>query len=542
MSRSVTFFCACLLVSCGLQAAALGVPVEVRVDATADVHPISPYVYGSNLQGGDKEANVTCVRMGGNRTTGYNWESNYSNAGSDYRQSSDDFMVRDVPEDQRRVPGIAVTNFQRAAMQLGAASIVTLQMAGYVAADNAGTVTPEQTAPSPRWVRVQFRKGAPFSLQPDLHDGVVYMDEQVNSLVSTFGRADKGGVTMYSLDNEPALWAHTHLRIHPKPLTCDELIERSVALSAAVKDVDPTALIIGPALFGYSAYENLSDKPEVTGWDRYSKQYDNWFINFYLDRMRQAGEKQGRRLLDVLDLHWYPEARGDGQRIVFNRGTSSPGLANARVQAPRSLWDPTYREDSWIGQYRGVIRLLPRLQEDIQRWYPGTKLSFTEFDYGGARDASGAVAHADVLGLFGRYGVFMANHWGSLSGYTLAAYQVYRNYDGQDSTFGDTSVSAQVDDAERASAYASLDGQGRLHLVLINRSLKDPAEFDVQIAHAEPLARAAAYVVDSTGPQVRPGPASEVQGNRFTYAAPPLSVSHLVLSPAEQGGESHVGG
>lgn len=526
---------ACLLALCALQGVALGAGVAVRVDASAEVHPISPYIYGSNLQGGDKEANVTCVRLGGNRTTGYNWETNYSNAGSDWQHSSDDYMVGNVPEDQRRVPGIMVTRFQRAAMQLGAASVVTLQMAGYVSADNAGTVTPEQTAPSPRWARVQFRKGAPFSLQPDLNDGVVYMDEQVNFLVSTFGRADKGGVTMYSLDNEPALWDNTHLRIHPKPATCDEMIERSVGLSAAVKDVDPTALVIGPALFGWSAFQNLSDKPEVTGWDRYAKQYDDWFISFYLDRMRGAGEQQGRRLLDVLDLHWYPEARGDGRRIVANGGSSSPGLALARVQAPRSLWDETYLEDSWITQVVGhPIRLLPRVRENIERWYPGTKLSFSELDYGGAGDASGAVAHADVLGLFGRYGVYMSNHWGSLRGYTLAAYQIYRNYDGRNSTFGDTSVAAQVADAERASAYASLDGQGRLHLVLINRSLKEPAEFDVQVAHGKPLVHAAAYVVDSTGPEVRPLPGFEVEGNRFTYSAPALSVSHVVLSPAER--------
>ena len=534
MTRLIAALPACLLVLCALQGVAHGAGVTVRVDTSADTHPISPYIYGSNLQGGDKEGNVTCVRLGGNRATGYNWETNHSSAGSDWQQSSDDYMVQQVPEDQRRVPGIVVTRFQRAAMQLGAASVVTLQMAGYVAADNAGPVTPEQTAPSPRWARVEFRKGAPFALQPDLTDGVVYMDEQVNFLVSTFGRADKGGVTMYSLDNEPALWKGTHPRIHPKPVTCDEPIERSATLSAAVKDVDPTALVIGPALFGWSAFQNLGAEAAAPGWDRYAKQYDDWFINFYLDRMRQAGEQQGRRLLDVLDLHWYPEARGDGRRIVSG-GRSSPGLALARVQAPRSLWDETYTEDSWITQSVGhPIRLLPRLRENVERWYPGTKLSFTELDYGGSGDDSGAVAQADVLGLFGRYGVYMSNHWGSLRGYTLAAYQVFRNYDGRNSTFGATSVAAQVADAERASAYASLDGEGRLHLVLINRSLNEPAEFDVQVAHGKPLVHAAAYVVDPTGPEVRALPGFEVEGNRFTYAASALSVSHVVLSPAER--------
>ena len=40
-------------------------------------------------------------------------------------------------------------------------------------------------------------------------------------------------------------------------------------------------------------------------------------------------------LVDVLDLHWYPEATGDGHRII-DEGVS-PGEVYARLQAPRSL-------------------------------------------------------------------------------------------------------------------------------------------------------------------------------------------------------------
>lgn len=507
--------------------------VVVTVDTAADQRPISPYVYGSNGQGGDAEANVAAVRSGGNRMTGYNWETNYSSAGNDWQHSNDDFLVGRMPPNQQRVPGIVITRFHEWAASLGAADVVTLQMAGYVAADNKGPVPAEQTAPSPRWVRVQFRKPGPFAFPPDASDGVVYMDEFVHALVQRYGRADEGGVRMYSLDNEPALWASTHPRIHPRPVQCDELVERSVALSLAVKDVDPTAEIIGPALYGWSAYESLQAAAELTGWDRYAAQYENWFINFYLDRMRQAEQQHGRRLLDVLDVHWYPEARAGGVRITLDRGAASEALMKERIHAPRSLWDDTYRENSWIALTRHPIRLLPRLRENIEKYYPGTKLSISELDYGGAGDVSGAIAHADVLGLFGKHGVYMSNHWGALRGYVQAAYRIYRNYDGNKSAFGGLSVRAETSDPANTSAYASLDDAGRVHLILINKDMKAPITFQVSIAHAVPLGAAEAYAVDSSGPEVKPLPAvAGIQDNGFTFTAAPLSVNHLVLHPA----------
>lgn len=516
--------------ACLLTATAMAADVDVTIDTGADIREISPYVYGSNGHGGDEEANVTAIRFGGNRTTGYNWETNYSSAGQDWQHSSDDYLLRRIPEDRWRVPGIVVGLFHERAVELGGADIVTLQMAGYVSADNEGSVPEDQTAPSPRWHRVGFKKGAPFSLQPDATDDVVYMDELVNLLVQRYGRAAEGGVKMYSLDNEPALWSSTHPRIHPEPLTCDELVERSVALSLAVKDVDPTALVIGPAFYGWTAFESLQASPEQTGWDKYAEQYDNWFLNFYLDRMRRAEQEHGRRLLDVLDVHWYPEARADGTRITLDREKVSEAMTRERVHAPRSLWDETYRENSWLGQWRHPIRLLPRLQESIESYYPGTRLSIAEFDYGGAGDISGAIAHADFLGLCGKYGVYMTNHWGSLRGYTLAAYKIYRNYDGRKSTFGGTSVRAETSDPADSSVYASLDETGRLHVILINKKMEESLAAAITVSHSAAFTAVEVYAVDSSARQVRRLPvAVPVDNNRFTFTAAPLSVNHLVL-------------
>ena len=134
--------------------------------------------------------------------------------------------------------------------------------------------------------------------------------------------------------------------------------------------------------------------------------------------MAAAGTTAGRRLLDVLDVHWYPEARGacvgdpmDGCRITDNNNEA--GVVAARMEAPRSLWDSSYRETSWIQNVLGAdaIRLLPRLKGKIAAHYPGTKLAITEYNYGGGNHISGAIAQADVLGIFGREGLFAATLW-----------------------------------------------------------------------------------------------------------------------------------
>ena len=88
-------------------------------------------------------------------------------------------------------------------------------------------------------------------------------------------------------------------------------------------------------------------------------------------------------------------------------------MVAARLQAPRSLWDATYKEHSWITEdwLNGPVNLLPSLKTRIAHAYPGTKLAFTEYNYGAGHHISGGIAQADVLGIFGRDGVFAATQF-----------------------------------------------------------------------------------------------------------------------------------
>jgi len=284
-------------------------------------HPISPLIYGTNIGMLSAESeNPGFFCLGGNRFPGYNRENNYSNAGIDYIHHSDTHI-----NNQAHDP---------------AKSMITLQMAGYVATDNNGTVEEYDKAPSYHWKEVVPAKGSAFTTSPNPNGNYVYMDEQVNFLVNHYGRADQGGVRAYSLNNEPTLWFNTHPRIN------------------------------------------------------------------------QASQQDGVRLLDTFDTHWYTEVALDDEHHLTNENASHRIDHEARVQAPRTLWQEGYTENSWIGQWKShLLPLIPELQASVDRYYPETGLSISEYKYGGGNDISGGIAQADVLGIFAKYDLHPANLW-----------------------------------------------------------------------------------------------------------------------------------
>ncbi len=454
--------------------------VTFTIDPTQGVQPISPYIYGANAslsQTGYSSLNLTSERLGGNRWTAYNWTTNASNAGSDYMYSNDNYLSSST------VPGAAVQPTLQDAASRNAATIITIPTAGYVSADESGPVNPSiPPAQSPHFVPSY----PTMSTDPNPAANHVYQDQFLSWVKTNFPAGFTAGSTapiFVSLDNEPDLWSSTHPEVHPKPATYAELVQKTTAYSTALKAVAPNVLIYGPVSYGWEGYLTLQNAPDSSADNSAinpatGKAYGD-FLSYYLAQMKSASQSAGERLLDVLDVHWYPEATGpnaSGTQTRITNQDNSPGVAAARVQAPRSLWDPTYVETSWITQDTTggkAIQLLPRLQGEINTNYAGTKLSVSEYNYGGATDISGAIAEADVLGIFGKYGVFSANEWplASKEPFILGAMAMYRNYDGHGSTFGDTSISATNTDIQDTSIYASKDSAtGRMTLVAINKT------------------------------------------------------------------------
>jgi mannan endo-1,4-beta-mannosidase len=490
------------------------------------IGPISPYIYGVN-DVDPAGLNLTVRRLGGNRMTGYNWVNNASNAGSDWHQTSDNWLCDSHHETDCDQPGAFARHFVQKDREDGLATLMTIPIAGYVAADKDGVVSEAETAPSRRWKKIEFHKHRPYTLQPDPQSPVVYEDEFVNYLVSNFKKAGEGGVQFYDLDNEPGIWSTTHPRLHPQKTGYWELINKTEAAADNILRVDPTALIFGGVLYGWQAYLTLQNSPDSESLDKTF----GTFLDFYLAQIRNLERRHHKRLVQVLDLHWYPEAQGAGKRIT--EGDVSPDSREARVQAPRSLWDPGYVEKSWITQWstKGqAIQLIPWVKEKIDKYCPGTKLAFSEYDYGAGNDVSGGLAQADVLGIFGKYGIFLSCYWGDLKPYNRAAFELYRNYDGRNGSFGDTAVSAATEDVSETSCYASIDTQnpGVLWVVALNKDLTNQVQGKFDFQGAETYRTYQAYGFDGKSAEVRLLKSGNLQKDHLDYPLPPLSATLFV--------------
>lgn len=536
------------LISCTVCiVSAEGNTVNITINTQADRKAISPYIYGVNAELMYTNVSAKAIRAGGNRYSAYNWETNASNAGSDWHHSSDGHLVRDLSDDMKEVPGATALNLAQVCKEKNHAyPLMTLQMAGYVAADMNGDVGESQTAPSNRWNEIRYAKGSDFSLKPDLDDGVVYMDEFVNYLVKKLGdSASKNGIKGYSLDNEPALWHNTHARVHPDKVTCREIVERSVELAGAVKNVDPNAEIFGPALYGFNAYTTLQGAPD---WGEISSSNDyRWFIDYYLDEMKKAEEETGVRLFDVLDVHFYTEAKGEcGERSCNHYDRE--GCVLARLNSIRTLWDESYREDSWIASSSSgqkFIPILPSINESIEKYHPGTKLAITEYNFHGGDDICGTIVEADALGVFAQNGVYFATLFSGSDNvaFTLAAIDLYTNYDGKGNGFGDTLVSCASDDIDRSTAYASIFGESSdvVTLVVTNKSFNDNTIANITLDGGAEYGYVKAYTIDAeTADIIDISESADIalSGNKVTYNMAPESVSLLVIAKDERTAQS----
>ncbi len=529
------------------------VAFELRTDKA--VRPISSLIYGMNQPSEPARNRWALTRQGGNRLTGYNWENNASNAGADWCYVNDGYL------DSRETPANAVKTFIDGARAMKAVALVTVPIGPYVAADRCGWMvnnrcensSREEPADSGNWVCIpdadvrktpnylatRFKankaiKGAAFAFPPDDNDGAVHQDEFVAWLK---GYASDTPVLL-SMDNEPDLWHATHPEVFPNAITYDDVVTRNIEFAKACKGVWPDVPVLGYVGYGWAGFTGLSGAPD-------SKAKGD-FVDYYLSKMKEAEAQAGKRLVEYLDLHWYPEARDRydpnnknvGTRVTDGgQNSTSDAVGNARMQAPRSLWDPSYKEQSWIGYWNNEIRFIPRMLEKIQARYPGTKLAVSEWNYGGGGHITGAIATADVLGIFGRDGVHLAANWNmddeKHSDFLFAGFRVFRNYNGNGDAFGDTSISATTTDVEGTSVYASLDWNtpSRVIIVAINKTQTQRIA-SVRLAHPTRFSKLETYQLTAQSAELSPSAVvASVATNAFRYELPKLSVSVLVAKP-----------
>jgi chitodextrinase len=513
-------------------------PVTVTVDAAANRHPISPNVYG--VAHADATAladlNVPLNRNGGNNTSRYNWQQNADNRAADWYFESIPYASA--------TPGEMGDTFVQASKGAGAAPMLTIPMVGWVA--KLGTNRTKLASFS--IAKYGAQSGSDTQWFPDAGNGIgtsgayvtgndpndadvpadsLFQLGWMQHLTSRFGTASAGGLPYYILDNEPSIWHATHRDIHPTGATMDEVRAKMLDYAARVKANDPSALVVGPEEWGWSGYlfsgydqqwgslhgwSNLPDRAAHGGAD---------YLPWLLDQLRQDATARGQRLVDVFSVHYYPQ----GGEFSDDVSTS---MQLRRNRSTRSLWDPTYVDESWIAD---TVELVPRLKSWVATYYPGTKTAVTEYNWGAEGSMNGATAQADILGIFGREGLDLAARWTTPAAATPAydAIRIYRNYDGNRSAFGDTSVAATGPNPDSVAAFAAeRSTDGALTVMVISKALTGTTATTLALASFTPGNAAQVWQLKAGARVTRLADVTLSQG-RLTATLPPQSVTLFVV-------------
>jgi len=508
-----------------LTAPATAAGPALTVNVGNQTHPISPFIYGMSYYSAAADTaaaeaiSLPINRWGGDATSRYNYVLDVTNSASDW-----------YFENGVGATGLQDTSSFNATVQanavIGAKTLGTVPVLGWVSKDGTSCSYPSSTYPQ----QVSFDPYRPASatcgngLYPNGSNGCTsasgcnitdptgeaaitstsidpptWASAWVTYLVSKFGTAANGGVYAYDLDNEPAWWDAVHRDVHPVASTYDEVTINEIATAKAVKTADPTALVNGPVVDNWWNYF-YSKKDMENGWST-GPCYQPWagpvdrtahggvpFVEYYLQHMSAASNTYGARLLDYLDLHTYYAATYNGSGVGLSTAGDT-GAQQARLNSTRVFWDPTYTDPNepqpnyttdpnYTASCNVPLQapqLIPMAQAWIARDYPGTKLAFSEYNWGGQENINGAVAQADILGIFGSYGLDMATLWGppdptnQVPG--LMAYEIYRNYDGKKSMFGNTSLASTSANQGTLSVYGALrTADNAITIVVINKT------------------------------------------------------------------------
>ncbi len=477
-------------------------PVSVSIDLNGTRRAIDPNIYGVNFGSDAQHADLRYPtrRSGGNSTSRYNWQFDVHNTANDYfYQNIPDGSGQNLPDGSSANAFIAATKAQ------GGEPLITIPTIGWVPKDSRlkawgfsqqlyGAQTMDECRfylPNPpNWCSADSGNGlcvnGPFcqggkivgnnpadtsKAAPPAHAA-----DWVTHLRARHGTAAQGGVTYFSLDNEPMLWNSTHRDVHPAAPTYDEVWTRGRDRALAIKAVESGAKIFGPVTWGWCDYWTSAADAALgncfEGPDR-TAHGGTPFVEWYLQRVCTETGPGGVRLVDYLDLHYYPQGAGiDGLDNDVAAG-EQPDVQARRLRSLRELYDASYTSESWIGQtaYPNP-NLLRRARAAIDTHCPGTKLALTEYKWGPDNGVTGALAQAELLAIFGREGVDYATRWVAPNDGTLSehAFRLYLDYDGANTRVLGDSVPASSSQPDLVGAYAVDQAGGPLRVLLFNRS------------------------------------------------------------------------
>ncbi len=495
--------------------------IEIRVDVTSELSNISPYIYGVSLSDprAVRRLSPSVYNWTGDPTVRYNI---LKGRGWNEGRESDYINENAFPDSSNHA-----LDFIDFADSINAAKSFTLPTIGWVAKDTSSCSFPDAELGNCSTGLESTCLSRSVTANPSQTSVRIDPEDMVTFLQSI---KDSGNsLDFISVLYEPELWGIVHYDVHPECMTYGEILEIYQSYTTAIRDVVPDSLLMGPGTCCWEFYFNSPSGPK----DR-ALNDDKEFIPWFLESMQAYDEAAGKRHLDVLEIHYYPQDLAN--EFV------DPVVAEHRLRAPWSLFDPLYSDESYINE---PVQLIPRMNAWIDEYYPGTKLAISAWNFGAQDTMNGAIAIAEVLGIYGQQDLHYASFFPEieLDSPAFHAFKMYTNYDGFGANYGDLAVLAESSHPEAVSAYSSLDLEnGNLHIMIINR-IEKVQEFEAEIiwdgyesTGVGAIYQYAGRDLENFNPDLDPGITggpTQMGQTKQIVSLPGYSITHMILEPAE---------
>ncbi len=448
--------------------------VTVTVDLTKNTVPVSPYIYGKNnvlpntfLSSGTNTevsraiaAGVRLVRQGGgNNSTKYNWRLKLSSHPDWYNNVyANDWDVA-AQNLQNKLPGVQ--------------GMWSFQLLGKAAANTQHNFNDWGYNQSQWWSGVNQNLagggqanpagGAQALVEgnPDLYLEEWTSDSTVGILDKWFGANglgyDKNVIKYWDMDNEPEIWSGTHDDVMKTQCSAEEFMQRYFKVAKAARAKFPDIKLVGPVPANeWQWFRWGSDAISYNG-----KKY--CWLEYFILRIAEEEKATGIRLLDVLDIHYYPGSQDPATILQFHRVFFDRNYVYPEANGLHTLnggWDTSLNKEyilgrcsDWLTKYIGADH--------------GVGLAVTESGINTSNSNVQAVWYASTLGEFMKNGVEIFTPWSWSVGMweTIHLFSRYNH---------ENFVPATSQDETLVSAYPTInESHDSMTVVLVNRSLTE---------------------------------------------------------------------
>ena len=448
--------------------------ITISIDPTKSVKPVSFALYGRNnnlpkesyassLTPADyvrlRESGLQFLREGGgNNATKYNWRNKFSSHpdwyNNVYSESWDNAVRTMVDSLPSYVNGMW-----------------SFQLIGKTAANNTHNFDDWGYNKSTWWQGVNQNLaggGVPNTAGGNLaktegNTSLYLQDWPADSTVGILDywfnslKIPKQRVTYWNMDNEVEIWNGTHDDVIPSTYQAEVFMQSYFAVAKKARAKFPDIKLVGPVTANEWQWFNWMNK--ITGAD--GKIYP--WLEFFIKRCAEEQKASGVKLLDVLDIHFYPSESTPEQvvqlhNVFFNRDyvySGANGVKNVSGSWNASL-NKEYifgRINDWLTQYFGVNH--------------GIKLGITEKDVNNSTPSVVAVWYASMMGEFMKNDVEIFSPWSWKTG-MWETLHLFSRYNKSQSVLGASS------DETFISAYPTVNvNKDSMTILLVNRSTTD---------------------------------------------------------------------